>query len=138
VTFSFDGQPVVVDASAAIEFIGGDKRWVEAFDQWASEDRMVLAPVHFLAEVANAQLRGQRVPSADVGTRLERLIASGVELVDHGLPGILEAVHLAEHHALTVYDALYLQLALDIDGELATLDTDLVKAGRAEGLTVQH
>jgi LuxR family maltose regulon positive regulatory protein len=38
-------------------------------------------------------------------------------------------LHLADRHGLTVYDALYLQLALDVEGELATLDRDLAKAG---------
>jgi predicted nucleic acid-binding protein len=137
-TFSIDPQPVVVDASVAIEFIGGDARWLGTFDQWAGEDRPIFAPVHFLAEVANAQLVGQRAPPADITTRLERLVATGVDLVDRGLAGTLEAVHLAQRHSLTVYDALYLQLALDTDGELATLDADLAKAGREEGLTVQR
>jgi predicted nucleic acid-binding protein len=35
-----------------------------------------------------------------------------------------------------VYDALYLQLAVDVDGELATLDRDLARAARAEGIEV--
>ena len=43
---------------------------------------------------------------------------------------------LAATHRITVYDALYLQLALDLNGELATLDADLRLAATAEGLTV--
>jgi predicted nucleic acid-binding protein len=43
---------------------------------------------------------------------------------------------LAERHGLTVWDALYLQLALDVDGEFATLDGDLIRAARAEEVAV--
>ena len=35
-----------------------------------------------------------------------------------------------------MYDALYLQLAADVAGELATLDRDLARAARAEGVEV--
>lgn len=133
-TFSFGAAPIVVDASVAIEFLGGDPRWLEVFDRWADEDLMLLAPAHFLAEVANGQLRGQRVPAAEIATRLERLSAAGIEQADRGLPGLIEAIDLAERRGLTVYDALYLQLALDVEGELATLDSDLRQAAIAEGL----
>lgn len=135
-TFVVDLAPVVVDASVAIDFLGGESRWCQSFDRWADEDRILLAPAHFLAEVANAQLRGQRVPAADVAARIERMLASGIETADRGLHGLLEAIDLADRHGLTVYDALYLQLALDVDGELATLDKDLRRAAAAEDLIV--
>lgn len=135
-TFAVDVPPVVVDASVAIDFLGGDLRWRESFDRWADEDRILLAPAHFLAEVANAQLRGQRVPAADVAARIERIVASGIEAADRGLHGLLEAIGLADRHGLTIYDALYLQLALDVDGELATLDKDLRQAAAAEDVAV--
>jgi predicted nucleic acid-binding protein len=136
VSFIVDSPPVVIDASAAIEFLQGESAWTQLFDDWAASDRLLLAPAHFLAEVANGQLVGQGVPPADVATRLERLVAAGVERTDRGLHGLLEAIHLADSHGLTVYDALYLQLALDTDAQLATLDMDLSRAARAEGLTV--
>ena len=128
--------PVVVDASVAIEFLDGDPRWRDAFDAWADDDRTLLCPGHFLAEVANGQLRGRRVAAADVAARVERIVASGIEPADRGLHGLLEAIDLADRHGLTIYDALYLQLALDVDGELATLDADLRRAAIAEDLTV--
>lgn len=135
-TFTVDLPPVVVDASAAIEFLDGSAAWVATFDAWAVEERMLLAPAHFLAEVANGQLVGRRAPATHVAARLERLIEAGLDTADRGLAGLLEAIHLAEHHDLTVYDALYLQLALDVDAELATLDADLARAAQSEGLTL--
>jgi predicted nucleic acid-binding protein len=99
-------------------------------------DAILLAPPHFPVEVANALLRGAGLPALDAAARLERLHASGVETADRGLPGLLGAVELAERHQLTVYDALYLDLALDIEAELATLDRDLAAAAKSEGLTL--
>ena len=129
-------QPVIVDASAAVEFLIGEPAWVDRWAAWADSDVVLLAPTHFAAEVANALLRSARMPAAEVALQLGRLARSGVESVDRQLPGLLESVDLADEHGLTVYDALYLQLALDVEGELATLDKDLRRAAIAEDLTV--
>ena len=43
---------------------------------------------------------------------------------------------LARRHALSAYDAAYLELAVRRRAILATLDNKLAKAARAEGLTV--
>jgi predicted nucleic acid-binding protein len=133
---SFGEAPwaVIVDASAAVTFLQGDEDWVERWTSWAESDALVLAPAHFMAEVGNALLRSVRLPAADVIVQLHRLSRAGVETIDRGVPGLLEAVNLADEHRLTVYDALYLQLALDTSAELATLDADLAKAAQAEGV----
>ena len=137
-TFTRYVPPVIVDASAAIEFLDADPRWGDRFDQWSADERIMLAPAHFMAEVANGQLSRRRNPPAEVARRIERLSAVGIETADRGLLGLLEAVELADKHKLTVFDALYLQLALDVDGELATLDADLKAAAAAEQVpTVQ-
>jgi len=52
------------------------------------------------------------------------------------MPLVADALDLADRHRLTVYDALYLELAADVDAELATLDRDLTRAARAEGVGV--
>jgi predicted nucleic acid-binding protein len=49
---------------------------------------------------------------------------------------VADALGLADRHRLTVHDSLYLQLAADVGGELATLDRDLVRAASAEGVLV--
>jgi predicted nucleic acid-binding protein len=134
VTFIQSLPPIVVDASAAIDFLGAVPEWGERFDAWAASERMLLAPAHFMSEVTNGQLTRRRIPAAEVALRLERLAAVGIETADRGLIGLLEALELADKYSLTVYDALYLQLALDVDGELATLDTDLRAAAISEGL----
>jgi predicted nucleic acid-binding protein len=43
---------------------------------------------------------------------------------------------LSDRYGLTAYDAAYLLLALEEQAALASIDNDLVRAARAEGLTV--
>jgi predicted nucleic acid-binding protein len=58
----------------------------------------------------------------------------GIAIADRGPDGIDGAVVLADRHGLTVYDAAYLWLAIDVDGELATFDQALIRAAQAEGV----
>ncbi len=135
-TFAAPSPPVVVDASFAVEALleGGPslERWVE----WIRGGRMRLVPAHFWAELANALLRGRRFEPGRAALTVGAASRAGLETADRGLAGVADALDLAERHRLTVYDALYLQLATDVDGELATLDRDLVRAARAEGVEV--
>ena len=129
-------RAVVVDASVMIEALLGSPRWLEHLDRWQDEGALVLAPPHFRLETANALLRSVRLQPTDAMARLGALFDAGVETADRGLPGVLDALELAARHGLTVYDAAYLQLALELDGELATLDRPLSHAARAEGVTL--
>jgi predicted nucleic acid-binding protein len=135
-TFSQAQTAVVVDASAAVAFLNDDGGWAVLWHRWASSDALLMAPAHFPAEVGNALLRSARLTALEAANRLERLFASGIETTDRGLAGILAALELADRYGLTVYDALYLHLAIDIDAELATLDRDLARAATAEGVAV--
>jgi predicted nucleic acid-binding protein len=128
--------PVVVDASFAVEALleGGPslERWIE----WIREGRMRLVPAHFWAELANALLLGRQFEPGRAALTVGAAGRAGIETADRGLPGVVDALDLADRHRLTVYDALYLQLAADVDAELATLDRDLARAARAEGVGV--
>jgi predicted nucleic acid-binding protein len=135
-TFSAPLPPVVVDASFAVEALleGGPslERWVE----WIRDGRMRLVPAHFWAELANALLLGRRFEPGRAALTVGAAARAGLETADRGLAGVADALDLASRHRLTEYDALYLQLAADVDGELATLDRDLARAARAEGVGV--
>jgi len=136
VTFSIAAPATVVDASVAIEILEGNRDWANRLGSWLAEDRLLLAPGLFLVEIANGLLRGRRLTGTDTTARLERAAAIGVEITDRGLVGLREAVALAEQHGLTVYDALYLQLALDTEADLATLDARLRQAAQAEDVAL--
>jgi predicted nucleic acid-binding protein len=125
---------VVVDASAAMAFLAGEPDWVERVRRWVEADAMLLVPAHFGVEVANALVRDTRSTAGEAAARVERLLQVGFETADRGLPGLLGGIELADRHRLTVYDSVYLDLALDVDAELATLDLDLAAAATAEGV----
>lgn len=52
------------------------------------------------------------------------------------IPDEAPVLALARRHGLTVYDAAYLELALRERIDLATLDTELAEAARAEGVSL--
>ncbi len=127
---------VVVDASVTIEAVSGQPPWPERWSDWARSDAMLLAPAHFRAEVANGLMKGAGAAPGRVADKLRTVIGSGVDVADRGWRGVLHALELAERHRLTVYDALYLQLAIDVEAPLATLDRALAAAARAEDVEV--
>ncbi len=135
-TLSMPLLPIVPDASVLIDALLAEPMASEAWRRWTDEGRMLLAPPLVWAEIANVLVRRYRMPAPVVAAKLELLVASGLETADRGPRGVATAAGLAEQHNLTVYDATYLWLAMDIDGELATLDKDLVRAAEAEGVAL--
>jgi predicted nucleic acid-binding protein len=137
VTLQHAQRAVVVDASTSIEFLVGEPRWLDRWQAWIQRGDVVLAPPHLPFEVANGLLRGSpNLPADRTATLIRRLFASGLELADLGLRGLERSVKLADRHALTICDAAYLDLAIDVDGELATLDRELIAAAAAEGVEI--
>ena len=137
-TFVVDRPPVVIDASVAIgSLLKADPRGLAAFEKWRAGERLTVVPVIFWAEVANGLLVGNRVDALKTQSYLSSLMGFGVESADRGLAGVSDAIDLAARHRLTVYDALYLQLAIDTDATLATMDADLARAARDEGIELE-
>jgi predicted nucleic acid-binding protein len=131
------GQPaLVVDASVAVRFAQADPAWLQRWSEWIEAGTMVLTPAHFGHEIANALLLGAGLDADAAAGILDRLFAVGFETADRGLAGLHGSIRLADVHGLTVYDAAYLDLALDVDGQLATLDRALARAATAEGVEV--
>lgn len=126
-----------MDASLAINFLQGETVAFAAWDSWRAREDMVLVPPVFPFEVANALLRGTSIKStARVLELLGLLGVAGYEVADRGAAGVERSVQLAAAHGLTVYDAAYLDLALDVDAVLATLDRRLRAAALAEAVAV--
>jgi predicted nucleic acid-binding protein len=110
------------DAALALERIRGDEARVPAL--WWFEVRNTLIV---------SERRG-RLTEADTAAFLRRLARLGVT-VDRS-PEEAGVLALARRHRLTVYDASYLELAQREALPLATLDTELARAARAEGVPV--
>ena len=135
-SFSAPRPPVVLDASFALEALLDGGPHLERWAQWARDGRVRLVPGLFWAELGNALLRGRRFEPGRAALTVAGAARGGVGTADRGVAGVVDALDLADRHGLTVYDALYLQLALDVDGELATLDRQLIRAAEAEGVEV--
>jgi predicted nucleic acid-binding protein len=130
---------VVVDASAIMSFLlaeklPADEAWLGFLVQGA------LAPAHFSAEVANSLLvamRRGRISNAERAEAIGELTNHRIE-IDEALDWLaLDRVSgLAERHKLSVYAAIYLDLALRKGLPLATYDAPLAAAARGAGVTL--
>ena len=134
-TFTRPPAPIVVDASFIVDGLVGNALASAALQRWAASERMLLGPAIVWPEIANA-LRRRRMPTGAIARDLDLVVAAGLETADRGPTGVAFAAGLAERHRLSTYDATYLWLALDVDGELATFDRALAAAARAEGVPI--
>jgi predicted nucleic acid-binding protein len=131
----------VIDSSIALAWCFEDEHSRAVMDLL---DRVAetgaLAPNLWLLEVLNGLLMAERRKRVDSRTR--RRLAGFLR----ALPVRLDAetagqawtatIQRAERHRLSVYDAAYLELAHRRKLPLATLDQDLIKAGKALGLAL--
>jgi len=132
---------LVLDASATLAWLLPEELTgaiAATFDLVADDSAWV--PGLWRIEVANSltvKLRRGRITPVQRQQSLDDLkllpIYCDRETNDHAWDRTLE---LADLHRLTVYDALYLELALRLSLPLATLDEDLRQAAQREGAEV--
>jgi predicted nucleic acid-binding protein len=123
----------VLDASVALTFVLRDEHDDDASRLLASIRRAtIIAPAIWRAEVGNGLLnarRRKRIDAAGIAQAIELIDGLDVEIDLRTID--LSAIHrLATLHRLTVYDALYLDLAAREGVGLATHDDDLKRAAR--------
>ena len=134
-TFTIAPVPVIVDASVAVELVIGSRPDVPAaWRSWLGARRLILVPAVHWTEVGHVLLRRAGRDALEAAERLTMLEGFGPETADRGPAGVRMAMSLAARHGLSVYDATYLWLAMDVDGELATFDEALAGAARSEGV----
>ncbi len=78
--------------------------------------------------------RRDRIAADEVNERLRALAALPIHTDDE--PHLDVALALARTHGLSIYDALYLELAQRRTAALATLDAALARAAVAAGLAL--
>lgn len=96
-------------------------------------------PFIFRAEFANGLTMAARRQRIDPGERSVALaFLENLQLVhdSEGATRLRQAIELADRHELTVYDALYLELAQRTRLPLATLDKKLAAAARRAGVAL--
>lgn len=132
---------LVVDASIALTWCFEDEvtAATEAIGAQVDADGAVV-PNLWRLEVANALLLAQRRGRLDrsgVEQRLRLLAALPISIDgETDAHAWNDTMLLARAERLTLYDAAYLELAIRINGTLATLDRALARAARHLGVAV--
>lgn len=128
--------PVVVDASVAASWLFDDEddpRAERALDALAARPGVV--PALWQLEMRNILLVAWRRGRLDREGMAARVAALGdLPLEGDEAPDLDRALALAEARGLSVYDAVYLELALRRGAALASLDARLLAAAAAEGV----
>ena len=134
-------MPFVVDASAALAWFFADERTQETDALLLSLERDVaVTPAIWPTEMANAFLvaeRRGRVSQTAITQYLSDLAVLPFRAERALAPDDMAAViGLARRHALTAYDASYLDVALRLKLPLATRDADLAAAAEGQGVVL--
>jgi predicted nucleic acid-binding protein len=132
----------ILDASVAVAYLLPDETspsLIEWLRGLATQGTPVV-PAHWWAEVGNALViagRRKRIAEAMATLLLTDMLAfNPVVKESENTQATFEAVHIAQMHQLTVYDALYVQLALDTGLPLVAFDRKMTSAARALNIPV--
>jgi len=132
----------IADASATLPWCFADEAtpWTEGLLDRLQGGEEVVVPAHWPIEVMNGLIMAVRRKRIDLD-RVARFATDLASLTVRIEPPCAAALWytvlgMATKHDLTVYDAAYLELALRIGLPLATLDGDLQRAARSEGVTL--
>jgi predicted nucleic acid-binding protein len=126
---------IVVDTSLVIALVLREANVANAASVYDAllADRLAV-PAHWPAEVANAlwaNKRRGRIPADRLAFFVEDLFAFR-PMIDPAPTAerILSLVAFAEAEKLTVYDAIYVELARTLNATLATIDADMRACAR--------
>ncbi len=129
-------MPFVLDASIAVAwaFLDEDHPTAAlALERMRKDQARV--PTLWWYEVRNSLIvneRRHRLAEADTAVFLRAL--SRLNIAFDRLPDETRVLAMARRHRLSVYDAVYLELAKREEIPLATLDTQLARAARTENM----
>lgn len=128
----------VLDASVALSWCFEDQQthFSEAVLTALKRGASPAAPPLWMYEVLNVLALALRKGLMDKATAATFWNKAGraAAIVDNAGDTAHKILDLSERHGLTAYDAAYLELALREGLPLATLDNELKKAARAEGV----
>jgi len=132
----------VLDCSVTMAFVLADEA-SDATDKildGLGQGGKAFSPALWRWEIGNVLLlleRRRRITTADSNRHLTALQALPVEIDDGATREAWNgSLVLARKHQLTVYDAAYLELAARRGLPLGSLDSELRKAAKAEGIKV--
>jgi len=119
---------VVLDTSAIVKWFVSEKesREMERLREMHLSGQIELCTCNFaLIELANALRYATGIQMQDVLKAVEAVKALGLILVDE-LEILGKAIKLAFEYEITIYDALYVSLAYEMDSKIVTYDKVLL------------
>ncbi len=124
---------IVVDASVAATWLLPDETNAQTAEVLGAA--RLHAPWLFWAEMRNILVVAERRKRLDKPMLSEAVVLlEGLQIVFDSTPTGDRVIALARDHRLSVYDALYLELAQRLGAPLLTLDQKLAKAASQEGV----
>lgn len=124
-------EKLVIDASAMVDYLVDSPLAARVAERIANNE--ILVPAHFDAEVLSALgrlHRGGELSEAEVEARVA--LTAQAPFHRHLLPPLLEGAW-ARHHNVRLVDALYIELANQVDATIITTDSGMSAAsGDAE------
>ncbi|MYA89899.1 MAG: type II toxin-antitoxin system VapC family toxin [Boseongicola sp. SB0662_bin_57] len=127
---------MVVDASIAASWLLPDELQCTSLADLGSSE--LHAPMLFWAETRNILVVSERRKRLSVDMLSEALsILDAIAVNLDEAPDGSRVIQLARSHQLTVYDALYVELALRLQTPFWTLDRKLAAAARREGVSTR-
>lgn len=132
---------LVLDSSVALAWVYADETTTAVNAVFAQIiERSAWVPALWRLEIANVLEMGVRRGRHDAAFRDATLADLSLLPITPDTDTERQAwgatLRLAERHRLTLYDAAYLKLAQRRGLPLATLDVELRKAGKIEGVTL--
>lgn len=129
---------LVVDASTLLSWHFQDEKDPHPAVMRRLVEEQVFVPHHFTAELANGVVvaeRRRRTATSHTTKLIQLLELVEPDIDGEGSDHVLDRIlPLARAHVLTVYDALYLELAERRGLPLATRDEQLARAARQAGV----
>ena len=123
---------IVVDASVAATWLLPDE--TDASTAKVLGTARLHAPWLFWAEMRNILVVVERRKRLDKAMLNEAVtLLEGMQIVFESAPTGDQVLHLARNYGLSVYDALYLELAQRLGAPLLTLDQKLAAAAAQDG-----
>ncbi|MEM0439137.1 MAG: PIN domain nuclease [Desulfurococcaceae archaeon] len=134
---------IVIDGSALVKYLLYEDGW-EEISRYIREMRPLVTIDHALKEVANGILKHKKLYSMIGDDKIIRLYRGFLELVRTGViiiepedKYIAEALEIALNHDISIYDSLYISLALKY-GELLTCDARQAEVASKLGVKVYY
>ena len=131
---------LVVDASFSMCWFLKDeinKASLEIFAKLEKYEVSVLVPALWVTETVTAFIqaeRRKRIEPEATRIHLENLQYYPIKVITPPLTSLLQIAELARKYNLSGYDAAYLNLAMELNLPLATLDEKLTLAASAAGV----